>query len=373
MASRVLSRAHVRIVARALHVAALAAGAVVLGGCPHDWATYESVSTDDPHDATTGASEGGSAAETGANVDGDSGGTPSSDPLFATFPEKPLFIEADAQGIVLATTGGSVVSCDHHDCTASMRSIASMQHDIRALAIGDDFVAWAARGDHAARRSSRSTPGPAQEANENDGLVAIAVTATRMYWAVDAVDSPIASPGVRSCRPGIDCTNLVFGSFADGRVSELRFDGPDAFWLGEAGLSGCPIASCDADTKNSVILSADPVSPSALAVDADSVYYASALEGGSLRAVSRLAIAGGAALPRTLAKNLGTITRLAASTTSVWMTRSAAGTLSKVPRGGGAVVDVATKLESPMGIARGGGYMYVACNGDGRVLRWKED
>ena len=370
MASRVLIRA----LASAVEIASLAAVAVVLGGCPHDWATYEAVSSDEPHDdAGPGAAEAGTGAEAGPLTDGDSGGSPAGDPLFATFPERPLFIEADATGIVLATTGGSVVSCDHHDCTASLRSIASMQHDIRALAIGDDYVAWAARGDHAVRQSSRSTPGPAQEANENDGLVAIAVTATRMYWAVDAVDSPIASPGVRSCRPGIDCTNLVFGSFADGRVSELRFDGPDAFWVGEAGVSGCPIASCDADTKNRVILSADPVSPNALAVDADSVYYASALDGGSVRAVSRLAIAGGAAMPRTLAKNLGTLTRLAATGTSVWMTRSAAGTVSRVPRLGGAVVDVATKLESPMGIARGGGYVYVACNGDGRVLRWKED
>jgi hypothetical protein len=370
MAARVLSRA----LTRAVELTALCAGAVALGGCPHDWATYESVSTDEAHDdAGTGASESGAAVEGGPTADADSGGSPGGDLVFATFPEKPLFIEADATGIVIATTGGSVVSCDHHDCTTSLRSIASMQHDIRALAIGDDYVAWAARGDHVVRRSSRSTPGPAQEANENDGLVAIAVTATRMYWAVDAVDSPIASPGVRSCRPGVDCTNLVFGSFADGRVSELRFDGPDAFWVGEAGVSGCPIASCDADTKNRVILSADPVSPNALTVDADSVYYASALDGGSVRAVSRLGIAGGAAMPRTVAKNLGTITRLAATTTSVWITRSAAGTVSRVPRLGGTVADVATKLESPMGIARGGGYIYVACNGDGRVLRWKED
>jgi hypothetical protein len=327
MAARVLNRVLARVLARAVELAALVAGAVALGGCPHDWATYASVSTDEAReDAGTGASESGAAAEGGPSADADAGGSPGDDLVFATLPEKPLFLEADAIGIVVATTGGSVVSCDHHDCTTSMRSIASMQHDIRALAIGDDYVAWAARGDHVVRRSSRSTPGPAQEADENDG-----------------------------------------------RVSELRFDGPDAFWVGEAGVSGCPIASCDADTKNRLILSADPVSPNALTVDADSVYYASALDGGSVRAVSRLAIAGGAAMPRTVAKNLGTITRLAATTTSVWITRSAAGTVSRVPRLGGAVVDVATKLESPMGIARGGGYIYVACNGDGRVLRWKED
>jgi hypothetical protein len=363
-----------RVLNRAVELGALVGCAVALGGCPHDWATYAAVSSDEPRgDAAPGSQEAGPDTGPEAGAGGDAGGTLPGDGLFATFPEKPLLIEADADGIVIATTDGSVVSCDHHDCTASMRSIASMQHDIRALAIGDGYVGWAARGDHVVRRSSRSTPGPAQEANENDGLVAIAVTAARMYWAVDAVDSPIATANVRSCRPGIDCTNLVLNTFADGRVSELRFDGTDAFWLGEIGLAGCPIVSCDADTKNRVVLSADPVSPNALAVDADSVYYASALEGGSVRAVSRLAIAGGAPTPRTLAKNLGVITRLVATPTSVWLTRSAAGTLSKVPRAGGAVVDVATKLESPMGIARGGGYVYVACNGDGRVLRWKED
>lgn len=358
---------------RLLSLAIVAASAVALAGCPHDWATYESVSSSEPEsDASPNASEAGPDISSEAGAGGDASGAPA-DSFFATITEKPLFIEADADGIVVATTGGSVLSCDHHDCTTSMRSIASMQHDIRALAIGDDYVAWAARGDHVVRRSSRSTPGPAQEVNENDGLVAVGVTAARLYWAVDAVDSPIATANVRSCRPGIDCTNIVLDTFADGRVSELRFDGADAFWLGEAGVSGCPIASCDADSKNRVVLSPDPVSPSALAVDADSVYYASALDGGSVRAVSRLAIAGGAPSPRTLAKGLGVVTRLVATGTSVWITRSAAGTLSKVPRVGGAVVDVATKLASPMGIARGGGYVYVACNGDGRVLRWKED
>lgn len=353
---------------RVLTLAAYGACVVTLAACPHDWASYESVTTDtastDP--AASPAADGGpSVAETGAS--------PANEALVATFPEKPLFLEADAEGIVLATTAGSIVACDHHDCAASTRNVASMQHDIRALALGEGYVAWASRGDHVIRRSSRSMPGPAQEADENDGLVAVAVTATRMYWAVDAVDSPIASPGIRSCRPGVDCANLVFGSFADGRVSELRFDGPDAFWLGEGGVVGCAIAACDADTEKRVVLAAEPVSPNALAVDSELVYYASALDGGSLRAVSRLAIAGGAAMPRTLAKNLGTITRLAVTGRSVWFTRSAAGTLSRVARTGGAVIDVATKLESPMSIARGGGYLYVACNGDGRVLRWKED
>ena len=362
-----------RVLKSALGCAALAACALVLGGCPHDWATYESVSTDAPgNDASPNAAETGAGVGAEGGTGGD-GGSAADEGLFATFSDKPLFIEADADGIVVATSGGSVSSCDHHDCTASMRSIASMQHDIRALAIGEGYVAWAARGDHVLRRSSRSTAGPAEEVNENDGLVAVAVTAAHLYWAVDAVDSPIATADVRWCIPGTDCTNIVKNTFADGRVSELRFDGTDAFWLGETGLAGCPITSCDADSKNRVVLSADPVAPNALAVDADSVYYASALDGGSVRAVSRLAIAGGAPAPRTLAKNLGAVTRLAATASSVWITRSAAGTVSKVPRGGGAVVDVATKLESPMGIARGGGYVYVACNGDGRVLRWKED
>ena len=367
MAPRLLSH-----LTRALPGAIVVASSLVLAGCPHDWASYESVSSEPPGgDSSPNVPEGG--VEAAVVPPSGDGGSTAGDDLFATVPDKPLFLEADADGIVVATTGGSVFSCDHHDCTASMRSIASMQKDIRALAIGDDFVAWAARGDHVVRRSSRSTPGPAQEANENDGLVAVAVTSTRLYWAVDAVDSPVATADVRSCRPGIDCTNLVLNTFADGRVSQLRFDGTDAFWLGEIGLAGCPIASCDVDSKNRVILSADPVSPNALAVDADSVYYATALDGGSIRAVSRLAIAGGAPSPRTLVKNIGVVTRLVATGTSVWMTRSAAGTVSKVPRAGGAVTDVATNLASPMGIARGGGYVYAACNGDGRVLRWKED
>jgi len=372
MAPRLLSRSTpARRATHVLSAAVVVASSLALAGCPHDWATYEAVSSDAPGtDASPNVPDGGAEA---TDVPGTEGGSAPGDGLFANVPDKPLFIEADADGIVVATTGGSVFSCDHHDCSASMRSIASMQNDIRALAIGGDYVAWAARGDHVVRRSSRSTPGPAQEVNDNDGLVAVAVTSARLYWAVDALDSPVATADVRSCRPGIDCTNIVLDTFADGKVSELRFDGTDAFWLGEMGLAGCAIASCDADSKNRVVLSADPVAPNALAVDADSVYYATALDGGSIRALSRLAIAGGAPAPRTVAKNLGVVTRLVATNTSVWITRSAAGTVSKVPRGGGAVTDVATNLASPMGIARGGGYVYTACNGDGRVLRWKED
>jgi hypothetical protein len=244
---------------------------------------------------------------------------------------------------------------------------------VRALALGAGFVAWAARGDHAVRRTSRSTPGPAEEANEDDGLVAVAVTASRMYFAVDAIDVLIGSAGVRSCRPGIDCQNIAFASFADNRVSELRFEGADAFWLGEGTLLGCPIAACDADTAKRVVLASEPVLPSALAVDGELVYYASAADGGSVRAVSRLAVAGGAPSARTLATNVGTVTRLAVTHGSVWLTKSAAGTVSRVPRGGGSVTEVAGNLAAPGGIARGGGYVYVACSGDGRVLRWKEN
>jgi hypothetical protein len=165
MAARVLNRTLARVlalaVAHAVALAALVAGALALSGCPHDWATYSSVSTDEARgDAGPGASKGDAAAEGGSAAEADSGGPPGGDLVFATFPDRAPFIEADATGIVLATTGGSVVSCDHHDCTTSMRSIASMQHDIRALAIGDDYVACAPAGPASTARASSSEASP---------------------------------------------------------------------------------------------------------------------------------------------------------------------------------------------------------------------
>ncbi|MDB4933271.1 MAG: hypothetical protein JWP87_243 [Labilithrix sp.] len=362
MADRVLSRRSREL----LGVASCAIAALAIAGCPHDWSSFETVPTEEP-------SQGASPATPDAGPGGGAeGSAPSSGPVFATLPEKPTLIEADDEGIVMATTEGSVIACDHQSC-ASSRNIASGQHDVRGLALGGGFVAWAARGDNAVRRTSRSTPGPAEQANDDDGLVAVAVTATRVYFAVDAIDVLIGTPGIRSCRPGVDCTNITYAGFSDDRITELRFEGTDAFWLGEGTVVGCAIASCDDDVAKRVVLASEAVLPNALAVDADSVYYASAADGGSVRALSRLAVAGGAAAPRTLAKNVGVVTRFAVTRDSLWFTRSAAGTVSRVARSGGAVVDVATELRAPGGIARGGGYVYVACAGDGRVLRWKED
>jgi hypothetical protein len=362
MADRVLSRS-----TELLAVASCAVAALVVAGCPHDWSSYESVPSEEPAQHDIDSSPATPDPSTEAGGPGVTGG-----PVYATFPEKPILIEADPEGVVLATSEGSVIACDHQGCGSS-RNVATGQHDIRALAIGGGFVAWAARGDHVVRRVPRSVAGPALEADENDGLVAVAVTATRIYFAVDALDSLIGTPGVRSCRPGIDCQNIAFGSFAENRVSELRFEGADAFWLGEGSVLGCPIALCDSDIAKRVVLASEPVLPTALAVDAELVYYASAADGGSVRAVSRLAIAGGAANPRTLATNVGVVTRLAVTRGSVWVTKSAAGTVQRIPRMGGSAVEVAADLSAPSGITRGGGYVYVACAGDGRVLRWKED
>ena len=50
-----------------------------------------------------------------------------------------------------------------------------------------------------------------------------------------------------------------------------------------------------------------------------------------------------------------------------------AGMVTRAPRLGGPPVVVASGLAEPTGIAIGGGYVYVACAGDGRILRWKQD
>lgn len=350
---------------RVLTFAAVASSALAVAGCPHDWSSFASVPTDDPQ--PDGApTVPGSVAEAGVDAPA------ASDTVFAALSEKPTVLTADAEGIVFITKEGSVLACGHESC-ANMRTVASSQHDLRAVALGDGFIAWAARGDRVLRRSPRSMPGPAQEVNENDGLVGVAVTATRLYFAVDALDLSIGSAGVRYCSPGIDCQNIVRGSFADGQVTEMRFDGADAFWLGAGAVVGCAIDACNGDTAKKKVLASEPVLPNALALDSELVYYASPADGGSVRALSRAALVGAPAAPHLLASKVGIATRLAATKHSVWMTSTTTGAVTRIPRAGGAPVTVASGLALPTGIASAGGYVYVACAGDGRILRWSED
>ena len=366
MASRVLSA---RAASAALRGSAMMTACCVLVGCPHDFSAFEGVPTDIVMDAS--ATGPGPAERDGSRSDV----SPIESATFATMTEKPTVIAADAAGIVFLTAEGSVLACPHDGC-ALPSTIAAGQHDARSLAIGYGFVAWTARGDSAVRRSSRVPgQGPAVQASDNDGLGAIALTATKMYWAVDGSNSPIITPGVRRCTPGLDCQYPTFDGFADDRVSELKIDGADAFWLLENRLFGCPLAACDADAKRRTLLAADPVLPFALAVDAEQIYYGSPIDGGSVRAASRSALggdAGSGGAPHALAKGLGAPSRLAVTASSVWFT-DPAGTVARVPRKGGAAAVVAKGLAQPTGIAVGGGYVYVACSGDGRILRWAQD
>jgi hypothetical protein len=350
---------------RIVELAAVASCSLAIAGCPHDWSSFASVPTDDPRQDSALAMPD-APVEAGTDAPG------ANETLYAKLSEKPTVITADAEGIVFITKEGSVLACGHDGC-GNMRTVASGQHDLRAVALGDGFIAWAARGDHVLRRSPRSMPGPAQEVDENDGLVAVAVTASRLYFAVDALDVAIGSAGVRYCKPGVDCQNVVRGSFADGQVTELRFDGADAFWLGAGTVVGCSIDACNGDTAKKKILASEPVLPNALALDTELVYYASPEDGGSVRALSRAALVGAPAAPHLLASKVGIATRLAATKHSVWMTSTTTGAVTRIPRTGGAPVTVASGLALPTGIASADGYVYVTCAGDGRILRWSED
>jgi hypothetical protein len=358
-----------RLLTQLLTLGATALASATVLGCPHDWAAFESV----PRDTT----DQGDSEAPSVPSDGRDSSVPEAAPAetatFAAMQEKPSVLAADAAGIVFLTLEGSVLACSHDGC-ALPTAIASSQHDPRALAIGYGFVAWTARGDNAVRRASR-TPGhgPALQATDNQGVGALGLSPTKVYFAVDAVNDLIRGAGIRMCSPGIDCNFASYDGFADGRVTEMKVDGADAFWLGENRLVGCPTAACDDDMAKRVVLAEAAVLPFALAVDVDNVYFGSPLDGGSIRAVARTALAGNpGAGPRVVVKGVGTPARLAVTPSSVWFT-DPSGIVSRAPRSGGPAVVVATGLSQPTGIAVGGGWVYVACAGDGRILRWKQD
>lgn len=347
--------------ARVLITAGLA---VLLVGCPHDWDAFEGVPESAAPSAAT-APDGGapSSAAPPAAI-----GAPT---VFATIADPPMLVVADADGIVLATTSGSVLACPHTGC-ASPTTIASGQKDIRGLAAAGGFVAWGARGDEHARRASRVPGGGAvEDAFEDDGLVAVALSGKKMFFAVEHTGVPFGNPGIRGCIPGETCHDVRYPDLAIGPVSELVIEAGDAFWLGDHRVFGCPVATCDGTPDARTVLADEPVAASALAADASDVVFASPEGNGSLRAVPRAALAGGGA-PRTVASGVGNVTRLALTKAAVWTTNAAAGTVTRAPRTGGAPVVTATGLAAPTGIAAAAGHVYVACAGDGRVLRWED-
>ncbi len=346
--------------ARVLSAALLACAAALLVGCPHDWSSFEG---------------GEAAVASGPDGAAPAPSTPpasSAPDVLATLGEHPVLLRADGEGLVFSTREGSILACPHTGCSA-VTSIASAQRDIRGLAVASGFVAWGARGDERVRRAPR-TPGGGSlvEAFEDDGIVAVALTPAKVYFAVDAAGIAFGAPGVRSCAPDADCVGAItYASFADGLATEIVVDGADAFWLGEHRVLGCPLATCDRDVGARTVLADEPVVASALAVDATEVLYASSLDGGSVRAVARSALASGG-VPRTVASGVGSVTSLALTAASVWITNAAAGTVTRAPRTGGAPVVVASGLAAPTGIAAAAGRVYVACAGDGRILRWSD-
>lgn len=339
-----------------------------LSAC-HDWSAFEEVP--EPAQSTSGTSPG--PGIDAGSPDGKSSPAPSG-PEFAQLGEKPTLVAGDAQGIVFLTTLGSVLTCPHEGC-ALPAVIAANQKDARSLTVGFGFVAWVARGDQAVRRTSR-TPGSgrAESVQEPHGLLSVALTPSMLYFSVDGSNDLIRGDGIRRCTPGLDCQvpATQFDGFAFGHVTELRLDGADSYWLGDDGVYGCPIAACNEDDGRRVTLAKDPVLPFALGLDDDAIFYGSTLEGGSIRTLPRSAIKGGAVPSATpIATKLGAPSRLVVTSNDVWFV-DPVGIVGKISKTTGAATTVATGLAAPTGITAGGGWIYVTCAGDGRILRWRE-
>lgn len=354
--------------ARLLKLGATSCALVALVAC-HDWDAFDGVPAAAPTQSTSGTNpvpEGG-APDTGPSVTNDKA-------VFGQVTEKPTVVAGDARGIVFLTKQGSVLTCPHEGC-ALPATIASGQNDARALAIGYGFVAWVARGDQAVRRAPRNPgSGPAVTVKEPNGLLTVALTPELLYFSVDGETDLIRGEGIRRCTPGLDChyPSGQFDGFAHGRVTELRLDGADSFWLQDDGVHGCPIAACNDDSNKAMTLAKEPVLPFALTLDGEQTYFGSTLDGGSIRSLPRSVIKGGA-IPasKPLAQKLGAPSRLAVTATDVWFV-DPVGIVGKVSKKTGAATTVATGLGEPTGITAAGGWIYVTCAGDGRILRWKD-
>lgn len=330
---------------------------IVLCGCPHDWSAFERV-----------PESGGVENETSPSTPAAAPNAGESGPVVFAEPnaEHPTLVVADGEGIVFLTREGSVMACPHGGCEPIGR-LASAQRDVRSIAVSGVYAAWAARGENAVRRTTRQPGGATEQVYEDDGLLAVGVTASKVYFSVEA-DFPFGAPQIRTCSPGIDCDDVMQALLAEGVVTDLLIDGGDAFWIEGGKLLGCPLAACEADPTKRVVLAAEPLQAVGLAADSANVYFVTADSGGTVRAVPR---AGGAA--RTVASGMGIDARITITRGSVWAASATAGKVVRAPIAGGAPTVVAANLAEPTGIAAGGGGVYVACAGTGRILRWRSD
>lgn len=333
----------------------LIVASLVLCGCPHDWSAFERVPE---HSAVENDT---SPAEPAPNAQG-------RDPVVFAAPsaEHPTLVVADGEGIVFLTREGSVMACPHAGCEP-IAKLASAQRDVRSIAASGAYAAWAARGENAVRRTTRKPGGAIDEVYEDDGLLAVGVTASKVYWSVQA-DFPFGAPQIRTCSPGIDCDEIMQGLLGEGVVTDLLLDGGDAFWIENGKVLGCALAACEGDPKRRTVLATEPVHAVGLAADGANVYFVTSADGGTVRAVPR---AGGSV--RTIVTGAGSDARIAVTRGTIWVASAAAGTLVRASLAAGTPAVVATNLENPTGIAAGGDGIYVACAGDGRILRWRAD
>jgi hypothetical protein len=329
---------------------------LVLCGCPHDWSAFERA----PQASGVGVENDTSDSQPAPSDEG---------PVVFAEPsaEHPSLVVADAEGIVFLTREGSVMACAHGASCAPIERVASAQRDVRSIAVSGAYVAWAARGENVVRRTTRKPGGVVDQVYEDDGLLAVGLTASKVYFSVQA-DFPFGTPQIRSCAPGIDCDEIMQGLLADGVATDLLIHGGDAFWIEGGKLLGCALSVCEADPTKRTVLAAEPLQAIGLAADAANVYFVGPADGGTLRSVPR---AGGSV--RTIATGIGIDARVAVTSRSVWAASAAAGSVVRAPIAGGSAVVVANNLAEPSGIAAGGDGVYVACAGNGRILRWRSD
>ena len=152
-------------------------------------------------------------------------------------PEHPTLVAADAEGVVFTTREGSVMACPHDKCDP-IGSLAAGQRDVRSLAVSGPWAAWTARGENLVRRTTRRPGGTIDQVFEDDGLLAVAITASKVYFSVEA-DFAFGAPEVRKCTPAVDCDDFDHGVLAHGVVTDLLIAGGDAFWIEAGNVFGC--------------------------------------------------------------------------------------------------------------------------------------
>ena len=256
----------------------------------------------------------------------------------------------------LNRVGGEVRSCATTGCGNQPALIATTQDSAYYLSIDDTYVYWNNNGAGELYRSLHdgamtrallySTPAPTRSE----------VDSTHLYWHSNG--GTIS----RADKTGNSAIEVLTSNA--GNSGEVKVNDTYLFWTSRSldHVGRCEIADCE---NTYTVLVAGLDTARGMAIDDAHVYFGESGDGADL--LARVPIDGGAM--EVLTSQAAGVHMVRLTETHVYWTNEDAGTVSKMPKGGGTEDVLVTGLSGPRALAVSGDFIYVTDTGGDRIVR----